>query len=402
MNAELKLAFVQDALPFRGGAEKVLEAALEAFPSADLYTLVYREDAFRGTPIGERRVQTSFIDRLPGARRHHRAYLPLMPLAIEQFDLRAYDAIVSFSYAVAHGVMPRPGQLHISYVHTPMRYAWQAHDAFNQTLSARPAPLAWLIRLFMHSFRKWDFAAAARVDHVLTVSNWMASCIWRAYRRPADVLYPPVELSAFQPHTPREAYYVTVSRLVAHKRLDLVMEAFNALGLPLVVVGEGPELAHLRRLAGPTVSLVGWQPPDRLAEILGKAKAFIHAGEEDFGIAMVEAQGSGCPVIAFGRGSAPEIVQDGRTGLFFDEQSVPALMEAVRRCEGMEQPFDALECVQNAARFNRARFIEEFSRTVRDDWQLFQEHGSYAGRNPGLRAAFPSAVEREKVSDHGF
>jgi glycosyltransferase involved in cell wall biosynthesis len=398
MTADLKIAFVQDALPFQGGAEKVLEAALEAFPSAPIYTLIYRPAAFHGSPIADHPVHASFLNRLPGAQRHHRAFLPLMPLAIEQFDLRAYDVIVSFSYAVAHGVLPRPDQLHISYIHTPMRYAWQAYHEFNEKYSRLPAPLRWGLRAFMHSFRKWDFTAAARVDHLLTVSDWMASCIWRAYRRPADVLYPPADLPAFRPLSPRGEEYVTVSRLVAHKRIDLIVDAFNRLGLPLAVIGEGPELERLRRAAAPNVRLLGWQPHAELAAHLGRAKAFIHAGEEDFGIAMVEAQAAGCPVIALNRGSAREIVHDGRTGLLFDEQTSPSLAEAVLRLERDLASFDTAEIVRSATRFDRTRFIDEFARIVHDDWQLFKQHGVFTRQKFFLQPGFPTRAEREQVN----
>jgi glycosyltransferase involved in cell wall biosynthesis len=402
MTDEIKIAFVQDALPFQGGAEKVLEAALEAFPSAPIYTLVYREAAFRGSAIAQHVIHPSFLNRLPGAQTHHRAFLPLMPLAIEQFDLRAYDVIVSFSYAVAHGVLPRPDQLHISYVHTPMRYAWQAYHEFNAKHSRLAAPLRWGLRAFLHSFRKWDFAAAARVDHFLTVSDWMARCIWRAYRRPADVLYPPADLSAFRPLAPRGEEYVTVSRLVAHKRVDLIVEAFNRLGLRLTVIGEGPELERLRRLAAPNVTLLGWQPREKLAEHLGSAKAFIHASEEDFGIAMVEAQAAGCPVIALNSGSAREIVQEGHNGVLFNEQTSQSLAEAVSLFAGGSWSFDADEIVRSAARFDRVRFIDEFTRIVHDDWQLFHQDGTFGSQKLTLPARFQARTEHEQVAHDQF
>jgi glycosyltransferase involved in cell wall biosynthesis len=400
-DAEPRVAFVQDALPFRGGAEKVLEAALEAFPAAALYTLIYEAPAFRGSPIGARAVHTSFLDRLPGARRHHRAFLPLMPLAVERLDLAGFDVIVSFSYAVAHAARPRPGQLHLSYVHTPLRYAWQP-GAADLLPTSRIPPLAWGLQGYLGAFRRWDAAAAARTHHFLTVSEWMAGCIARAYGRRADVIYPPVDLASFRPRAPREGYYLAVSRLVAHKRLDLVVEAFNRLARPLVVIGGGPELPRLRRLAGPTVQLLGWQPQERLAEYLGKARAFVHAGEEDFGIALAEAQAAGCPVIAFAGGAAPEIVQPGRTGLLFDAQASESLAAAVCEFESLEPRFDPATISRSAARFDRSRFLDAFSHTVRRDWQLFQERRAAAGESAGPQPGWVPGWQREEAPGDGF
>jgi glycosyltransferase involved in cell wall biosynthesis len=385
MDDEPKMLFVQDALPFRGGAEKVLEAALEAFPDADIRTLIYREEAFRGTPIGERRVQASLLNRLPGAQSHHRAFLPLMPLAIETLDLRGYDVIISFSYAVAHGIRPGAGQLHVSYVHTPMRYAWQARRLGEEKLKAYPAPVRWAGEAYLSAFRHWDISAASRVQRFLTVSEWMAGCIWQAYRRRADVLYPPVDLSGFQPLEPRGGSYVILSRLVAHKRVDLAVEAFNRLGRPLLVIGDGPELPHLRRLAGPGVRLTGWQPQEEVARCLGGARALIHVGEEDFGIAMAEAQAAGCPVIAYGRGAAREIVQEGQTGLFFEEQTAESLAEAIVRFEQREPSFDPRQIRQNAQRFGRQRFIEGFASLIRAEWQNFRQHSAAEDRETRFR-----------------
>ena len=373
MNSRPKIAFVQDALPFQGGAEKVLEAALEAFPEAPIYTLIYRKEAFKGSPIAEREIHTSLIDKLPAAQAHHRAFLPLMPLAIEQFDLRGYDILLSFSYAVAHGIRPRPDQFHISYVYTPMRYAWQRHSQLMEEISSLPAPVRWALRFYLHSFRKWDFSAAARVDHFVTVSEWMAGCIQKAYHRPADVLYPPVDLQHFQPLPPRQEFYVTVSRLVAHKRIDVMVDAFNRLGLPLFIIGEGPELVRLQRTARPNVSLLGWQPQDRVAYFLGKAKGFIQANEEDFGIAMVEAQAAGCPLIALEGGAAKEIIRPGLTGQFFSEPTAESLEAAILQFEAASRPFEPALIRKNAERFDRSRFLQGLLNLVSEDWSRLQE-----------------------------
>ncbi len=258
MEQNLKVAFVQDALPLWGGAEKVLAAALEVFPQAEVYTLVYRGENFRDSIIARRPVHTSFIDRLPAARSHHRAFLPLMPLAIERFDLHDYDILISFSYAVAHGIRPRPGQLHISYMHTPLRYAWQSEPAASH--QGQPV-MHFLVEAYLQAFRKWDAGAARRTDHFVSVSQWIAQRVWQAYQRSSDVVYPPVDVDRFRPLLPRSGYYLVASRLVAHKQVDLVVEAFSRSGLPLLVVGTGPEESRLRRTAGSNVRLLGWQPP---------------------------------------------------------------------------------------------------------------------------------------------
>ncbi len=369
MEQNLKVAFVQDALPFWGGAENVLAAALEVIPQAEVYALVYRDENFSNSIIARRPVHTSFIDRLPAARSHHRAFLPLMPLAIERFDLHDYDILVSFSYAVAHGILPRPGQLHISYMHTPLRYAWQKEGP---AISRGQPVIHFLHNAYLRSFRKWDAAAARRTDRFVAVSQWIAQRIWQAYQRPSDVLYPPVDVDRFRPLYPRADYYLVVSRLVAHKRIDLVVEAFSRSGLPLLVVGAGPEESRLWRMAGPNVRLLGWQPSDRLAELYGRARGFIHAGVEDFGIAMVEAQAAGCPVIARQAGSAPEIVRPGETGLLFSEPTVEGLRSTVERFDADFNKYDPRIIQENARRFGKARFQFEFNGLVEREWNNCQ------------------------------
>ncbi len=333
----LQIAFVQDCLPYWGGAEQVLAEALEVFPEAPVYTLVYNRDAFRGTEIDKHPVLVSPLNRLPTASRRHQLLLPLMPLALEAFDLSHLDVIVSFSYAVAHAAPTRSDQLHISYIHTPMRYAWRNH-----LMTSIVPPIgrlaSWLAGPYWHLFRYWDKAMAGRTHCFVTNSHWMAGRIQNIYQRNADVLYPPVDTDRFRPLYPRDRYYICVARLVAHKRLDLVVQAFSRLGYPLLIIGQGPEEPALRAMAGPNVHFLGWQPASSLANLLGRAKAFVQAGQEDFGIAMAEAQAAGCPVIALKQGGAQEIVCNRRTGMLFDHQDVASLCEAVEcfEREGVE------------------------------------------------------------------
>ncbi len=352
---QTEIAFVVDALAGTGGAEKVLMAALELFPGAPIYTLIYNRGRFSFTPIAHNPVTTSFIEHLPFSGRFYRNYLPLMPLAVGKMDLSRYERVVSMSYAVAHGVRTQPGQIHISYTHTPMRYAWR--DVPLRGIASR---WPWLASGILNSFRRWDAQAVSRIDRMGAISHYVAGLIQTAYRRGAAVIYPPVEVERFQPLRPRGDYYITLSRLVAHKHLDLIVEAFTALKRPLVVVGEGPEKARLRKIAGPNITFAGYQDDEAVAGLLGRARAFVYASEEDFGIAIVEAQAAGCPVIAFGKGGAAETVLDGDTGILFGEQSTGSLIEAVEKYESQAGSFDERNIASNAWRFNKERFKNEF------------------------------------------
>ncbi|HEX8991548.1 MAG TPA: glycosyltransferase [Anaerolineales bacterium] len=352
-----RVALVIDALATFTGAERVLAAVLELYPDAPIFTLAYDPAGFEGRPIASHRVHTSWIQRLPRGASLYRNYLPLLPMAVESLDLRGYDVVISLSYAVAHGVLCRPDQLHLTYTFAPLRYAWQsAHEYFQRGLVGAASTL------IMHYLRLWDFSAAARVDHFAAISRWTADCVQRAYRRSADVIYPPVETGRFHPGPQREEYYVAFSRLVRHKRLELVVQAFSRLGLPLVVVGAGPERRRLEAMAGANVRLVGWQTDEAAAEILGKAKALVHAAEEDFGLVMAEAQAAGCPVIGYARGAAREIMVEGETGLLFHEQSADAIAEAVLDFASRSSEFRPEQIVHNAQRFDKEKFKEEFLR----------------------------------------
>jgi glycosyltransferase involved in cell wall biosynthesis len=359
---EPRVAFVQDALPYIGGAERTLAAVLELYPHASIYTAIYNKDAFAGHPISSYPVQASFIDRLPWKRGHYKAYSALFPRAIESLDLRDYDLILSFSYAFGHGVRTHPGQLHISYVHTPLRYALKGQQAF---LPGQPWWLNTLpARLLLRGLHNWAGKASARVDHFTACSQVVAERVWQSYRRQAEVIYPPVEVDRFRPAGQRAAYYVTVCRQVAHKRVDLIVSAFSRLGLPLIVVGDGPERDRLARLTRPNVRLAGRLPDEQVARLLNSARAFVHAAEDDFGIGPVEAQAAGCPVIAYGKGGVLETTVAGDTGVFFSEQTSECLAEAVLKFEARQNEFDPGRIRQNALRFSKNRFQEEFRTMV--------------------------------------
>jgi glycosyltransferase involved in cell wall biosynthesis len=359
---------VVDALTVLGGAERALLAALQVFPEAPIYSLVYDRRAFTGTRIAQQKIYTSFINRLPGSHINYRYYLPLLPLAIEQFDLRSFDIILSFSYAVAHGVLARPGQLHVSYTHTPMRQAWHGYHDFLDSAGWK----GWLARPVLHALRMWDFAAAARVDHFLAASRWIASAIQRAYRRAAQVLYPPVDTDVFQPMPARQDFFVIVSRLEQHKRVDIAIEAFSELGYPLLVVGAGQQARRLARRAAGNVKMLGWLPDAQVRQLVGQARAFILPGEEDFNIAAVEAQAAGCPVIAFASGGACETIREGVSGIFFHQQTPQALIEAVGKFEQNASSFDAERIRGHASQFSNAAFQERLSQIIAEQWQKFR------------------------------
>jgi glycosyltransferase involved in cell wall biosynthesis len=363
------VALVQDALPFLGGAERVLESVLDLYPAAPLYTLVYNPAAFRDTPFAAREVRTSFIDRLPRASRSYRSYLPLFPLAVEQFDLDPFEIVLSFNYAAAHGVLVRPDQLHLSYTYIPLRQAWLEPHRFLRKNGFARGLKSWAARSLLHYLRLWDQAAARRVDQFIAPSRWVASVIWRVYRRTSQVIYPPVDVDRFCPLWPREDYYITVGRLVPHKKIDRIVEAFNRLDRPLLVVGEGPEREALADLAGPTVQLLGRQRDSALQGLLGRARAYVHMAEEDFGIAPVEAQAAGCPVIAFGQGGARETVIEGETGILFFEQSAGSLVAAVQEFERARLKFDIARLRENAMQYHRQRFQRGFSDLVEQAWE---------------------------------
>lgn len=359
MSKPPRIAFIVDALPSLGGGEKTLFAALEEFPQADIFTLIYNRDAFTDTPIAAKTVVTSYLDRLPWARRHHRLLLPLMPAAIESFDLCRYDSIVSFSYAVAHGVLTTPGTRHLSYTYTPMRYAWS--DLNLDGTHSRKNPL---VNILIENFRTWDKTAASRVEEYAAISHGIARRIQSSYQREARVIYPPVEVDRFHANGTRGDYFVTLSRLVPHKRLDVVVEAFSRLGLSLKVIGEGPEKERLQKRAAPNVEFLGFQSDQRVAEILMRARGFVCAAEEDFGIAMVEAQAAGCPVIAYQAGGALETVIEGTTGLFFEKQSAGSLIEVIQQFRDATHCFQPRDLIENAQRFSKERFRKSFREFV--------------------------------------
>jgi len=369
-----RVALVHDWLPVYAGAERVLEQMLHLFPNADLFSLIEFLPPDQRAFLQGRPVQTSFIQRLPFAQRAYRYYLPLAPLAIEQFDLRGYDLVISSSYVVAKGVLTTADQLHISYVHSPIRYAWDLYFQYLEQGGLVRGPKSWLARMILHYLRLYDATTASRPDVLVANSHHVARRIWKTYRRRARVIYPPVDTAAFGPGDVRDDYYVTVSRLVPYKRVDLIVQAFARMPKrKLVVIGDGPEMGRIARLATPNVELLGYQPFEVMRTYMQRARAFVFAAEEDFGIVPVEAMACGTPVIAYGRGGVRESVVEGETGLFFYEQTPEALCEAVEQFEHLESSLSTERICLQAERFSVTRFREAFGRLVAQAFAQFSK-----------------------------
>jgi glycosyltransferase involved in cell wall biosynthesis len=368
----MRTAIVHEWLVTYAGSEKVVEQMLSLFPKADLFSLVdFLRDDLRDF-IQHKPVQTSFIQRLPFARRKFRQYLPLMPLAIEQFDLSDYDLVLSSNHAVAKGVLTRADQLHISYVHTPIRYAWDLQQQYLQGANLNRGYRGLLAHSVLHYLRLWDLACANRVDYFIANSRFVARRIWKTYRRPARVIYPPVAIDRFSPNAQRDDFYFTLSRFVPYKRVDLIVAAFTQLGLPLVVIGDGPDRDRIQRLAGSNIHLLGQQPDPVVEDYMQRCKAFVFAAAEDFGIAPVEAQAAGAPVIAYGKGGVTETVIPGKTGLFFLEQTVESLVETIQHFESGILAVDPHQLREHAAQFSPERFRQELIRFIDQKWTVFQ------------------------------
>ena len=355
----MKVAVVCSWLNQYGGAERVLDVVHEMFPQAPIYTSIYWPE---GMPASYRSwdIRTSPLNRLPLIKRHHQPFLPLYPLGFEALDLEGYDLVLSVTSAFAHGVITRPDTVHVCYCLTPARFLWD-YRAY-----ARRERLGGLARVvlpfFLTMLRNWDVAAANRVDHFVAISRAVQARIWKYYRRSSPVIYPPVRTADFTLSDQVEDYYLIVSRLVPYKRIDLAVQAFNQLGLPLLIVGDGRDRAALERMARPNVRFVGRVSDAERKQYLARCRAFLFPGEEDFGITPLEAQAAGRPVIAYGAGGALETVIEGQTGVFFREQTPEALAEAVASFD--PACCDPMAIRRHAERFDVARFKEELNRFI--------------------------------------
>ncbi|OUS16216.1 glycosyl transferase family 1 [Gammaproteobacteria bacterium 50_400_T64] len=371
----MKIAVIHDWLDTCGGAELVLEQLLLCYPEADIFTLVdFMSEGERDFLRGHK-ITSSFIQRLPGARRYFRHCLPLMPRAIESLDVSQYDLVISSSWAFAKGVKVRSGQAHVSYVHTPIRYAWDQQELYLQQ-AIRREPLRKLARFFLARLRHWDIKTAGRGGQLVANSRFITERIRQCWQRDSTVLNPPVAVDDFTCTEVKDDFYVTVSRLVHYKAVETLVEAFNLMpDKRLVVIGDGPMFSRLQAMAGPNVELLGYQSREVVIDYLQRARAFVFAAHEDFGIVLVEAQACGTPVIAYGLGGALDSVipyEDAvtsndtcsPTGLFFDQQTPASVVGAVERFEALDEGISPGACAANAARFAPEIFRREFMAIV--------------------------------------
>jgi len=361
----LKIAIVHDWLVTYGGADRVLEQMLACFPESDLFSLVDFLPAKQRGFILDKPVRTSFFQHLPFARRAFRKYFPLMPLAVEQFDLSAYDLVISSSHSVAKGVITGPDQTHVCYCHSPMRYVWDLQHQYLREAGLDEGVIGWFASWLLHKGRMWDLRTANGVDEFIANSHYIARRIWKTYRREATVIYPPVDMDSLLVKQDKDDFYLTVSRLVPYKKVNLIVEAFGRMpDKKLVVIGDGAPLKDIKAAAEKNVSMLGFQSADVVHDYLRRARGFVFAAEEDFGICVVEAQACGTPAIAFGKGGVLESVRDlsaaEPTGIFFKEQTAEAVINAVSLFESQRGRFDPGACRRSAERFSRERFRREF------------------------------------------
>jgi glycosyltransferase involved in cell wall biosynthesis len=371
-----RTALVYDKLDIYAGGERVLEQMISMYPQSDVCVSVdVMKEADRGFLRGKVPI-TTFAQKLPFVRTHHRQFLLLLMFAMEQLDLSDYELVLSGSASIAKGVITGPDQLHISYVHSPMRYAWDMQHQYLDEAKLDHGFKGMIARWMLHRARMWDLRTANGVDHYIANSHFIARRIWKVYRRDATVIHPPVDVDNFSLRTNKEPFYLTASRMVPYKKITSIVEAFRALpDRKLVVIGDGPEMKRIKALAGPNVEILGYQPSSVLSDLMQRARAFIFAAEEDFGITPVEAQACGTPVIAYGRGGALETIRgldhEKPTGLFFHRQDAAAISEAVLEFERNSDRITPLDCWQNAQRFSAQIFRETYGNFVERCWEVF-------------------------------
>lgn len=372
-NSRLRVALVHYWYVRRRGGERVLEVLAEMFPQADIFVLLYDRQSL-AQPLQRRTITSSFLQMLPYVKKYYRALLPLYPLALEQFCLDDYDLVISHEAGPAKGVITRTSTCHICYCHSPMRYLW---DMYHDYRDAAPGGMLGraAYTLASHYVRQWDYQSAARVDHFIASSQNGARRVRKYYGRTSEVIYPPVDVEEFSLGAHHEDFYLVVSPLVAYKRIDLAVQACNELRRPLVVIGEGPEKGALKRIAGPSVRLLGYQPGDVVRDFYRRCRAFLFPGEEDIGLTPIEAQASGRPVIAFGRGGALETVigvqlaasvPEEATGVFFDTQSWKSMAEAMLHFEAVEGRFRPPFIRAHIEQFDRRIFMQKMTRFIHE------------------------------------
>lgn len=367
----MKIAIVCDWLVTFAGAEKFLAEIIKCFPNADLFAVIDFLDPDDRKLIANKFAKTTFIQHLPFAKKIYRNYLPWMPLAIEQLDVSSYDLVISNSHAVAKGVLTGPHQTHICCALSPMRYAWDLQHQYLKETGLDRGIKGYFAKYFLHKMRIWDQRTANGVDHFIAISKYISRRIWKTYHRESVVMYPPVDTTQFIPYKDKEDYYVTASRMVPYKKVDLIAESFSKMpDKKLIVIGDGPDFTKVKAKAAKNIEILGFQPNNILLYHLQRAKAFIFAAEEDYGLLPLEAQACGTPVIAFGKGGAAETVigieQDNPTGIFFNDQTITSLCEAVQLFECTKEKLTLENCSMNVAKFTPAIFHTQFIQFVHD------------------------------------
>lgn len=372
-----RVGVVADWLISFAGAERVLKEVLVLFPKADVFAVIDFLNDYDRSILFSKKSQTTFIQNLPMARSLYTKYLPLMPLAIEQFDLSEYDLVLSSSHAVAKGVLTGPDQLHISYVHSPMRYAWDLQNQYLKQVGLNKGIRGLCLRWLLHKLRIWDARTANGVDHFIANSHYISRRIKKVYGRDSIVIYPPVEVAAFPLVESKEDFYLTASRLVPYKKIDLIVEAFSYMpDKKLIVIGDGSEMKRIKEKASSNISIIGYQDQESLLTYMQKAAAFVFAAEEDFGIAPVEAQACGTPVIAFGKGGALETIRPygmkNPTGLFFNEQTYQSIIDAVMHFSSVKNEIIPAACHENSLRFSDEIHRAALYQFIEEKWDAFR------------------------------
>lgn len=370
------VALVHDWFTVYSGSERVFEQMVSLFPGAEIFAPIdFLPESERGFLNGKTPI-ISFAQHWPMMRKHYRKFLPLLMFAVEQLDVSNHNLILSSSAAIGKGILTGPEQLHISYVHSPMRYAWDLQHQYLKESGLEKGLGGFMARWLLHRARFWDLRTANGVDHFIANSEFIARRIWKVYRREATVIYPPVDTSKFEPLGKKDDFFLTVSRLVPYKRIPIVVEAFARMPhRRLVVIGDGPDMQKVKALASPNVEILGYQSPEQLVSYMQRARAFVFAAQEDFGISPVEAQACGTPVIAYGRGGALETIRGqgspNPTGLFFHCQTPEAIIESVLEFERREGEFTVKACRESAERFSIESFREKYSAFVQQCWEMF-------------------------------
>ncbi|HRY82088.1 MAG TPA: glycosyltransferase [Candidatus Moranbacteria bacterium] len=365
----MRIALVHDYLVQNGGAEKVLEAFCELFPYAPIYTLVYNKKLMHGS-FSEKKIKTSFLQRIPFAVGRHRIFPQFMPFAIEQFDFSDYEIVLSDSSSFAKGIITGPKTLHICYMHTPMRFAWDDCQKYNQDFYF-PRFIKKIVPFFMNYIRMWDRVSAERPDKIIANSNFIARRIKKYFKRESVVINPPVNVDNFKISREKDDYFLIAGRLMVYKRFDIAIKAFNELGIPLKVIGRGPELKRLKKIAGPNIEFLGRVDDGNLQKYFSRCQAFIFPQEEDFGLTAIEAMASGTPLIAYRGGDIPEHMEEGKTGIFFENQTPEDLAEAIRKFKNSD--YDPEYIRSKVLKFDKSLFKAKIKEYIEKELEEFRK-----------------------------